>query len=327
VADLQQAPPDAAHHLAFAVNAAYLPWCATAIRSCLDHTLGGGLVIHVLHDGSVTSAAGADALTAMVRERGGDLELHEIESACVDHLPAEGRFGRIVWLRFLLPDLLGDVDRVLYLDADTLVVAPIDELWDLDLYEAPIAAVSNVVDRGLWPHVRSLGIEDPKRFFNSGVLLMDLTRMRAEGSSSELLGVAANRGGELLWPDQDALNIVFAERWQRLHPRWNAMNSLWDWQDLADDVFGPEQRTEATTDPRIVHFEGPTLCKPWHTLNHHPYRANYWSVLRSTPWGDRKPEDNTFITRTIGRLPQERQLDWFLRLEQWRERRRRGEST
>ena len=150
--------------------------------------------------------------------------------------------------------------------------------------------------------------------------------MRAEGSARELMDLASTRGHELLWPDQDALNIVFAGRWHRLHPRWNAMNSLWDWPDLADEVVGREARTEATHHPRIVHFEGPTVCKPWHYLNHHPLRDEYWRVVRATPWARLGPEDRTLATRVIGRLPRDKQRDWFVRLAKWRLRRQHSED-
>jgi lipopolysaccharide biosynthesis glycosyltransferase len=312
------------HHLAFATDATYLPWCATAIRSCLDQSWSEPPAVHLLHDGSVTDEAGGAALAAMVEASGSSLERHSIDPAAVEHLPSLDRFGRIVWLRFLLPRLLPSVDRVLYLDADTLVLGSLEPLLEIDLAGLPLAAVSNVVEEDLWPHVRSLGVDDPRHFFNSGVLLMDLARMRAEGSVDALLRVAVERSDELRWPDQDALNIVFAGRWHQLHPRWNAQNSLWGWRPRADHVFGRATVEEAISDPGVVHFEGPLVCKPWHALNHHPWRAAYWRTLRTTPWADTEPEDDTLATRIIARLPEERQLAAFLRLARWRLRRTSG---
>jgi len=311
-------------HLALATDAAYLPWCATAIRSCLDQPWPDPPVVHVLHDGSLTTGDGARRLDGMVTAAGGELTLYEVGPAAVGHLPALDRFGRIVWLRFLLPELLADVERVLYLDADTLVVAPLDDLLATDLGGRPLGAVANVVEEGMWPHVRRLGIDDPRTFFNSGVLLMDLARMRADGDVDALVRVATERGPELRWPDQDALNIVFAGRWLPLHPRWNAQNSLWGWRRAAEAVFGADLTAAAVGDPAVVHFEGPLVCKPWHSLNRHPWRAAYWATLRRTPWADTEPEDDTLATRLIARLPEDRQLAAFLRLARWRVRRTEG---
>jgi lipopolysaccharide biosynthesis glycosyltransferase len=253
---------------------------------------------------------------------GADVRFHPIDASMVAGLPSVDRFGTIVWLRLMLPELLPDVDRVLYLDSDTLVIAPIRELWDTAMPDAPLAAVANVVERSMWPHIERLGLDDPRQFFNTGVLLMDLARMRTADSLAALIQIANERQSDLVWPDQDALNIAFAHRWQALHPRWNAQNSFWDWAALAQDVFGAATLGEAKAAPSILHFEGPSLCKPWHFLCRHEWREEYWRQLRQTPWGSIEPEDKTVATRFIARLPASWQLPTYRRLHHWRVRTR-----
>src|SRR5919108_4806203 len=113
---------------------------------------------------------------------------------------------------------------------------------------------------------------------------MDLDRMRADGSHEAVTRAAADLGNRLVWPDQDACNVALKGRWLALHPRWNAQNSLWIWGDLARGVFGADVFDEATTGPAILHFEGPSLSNPWHTLCRHPWRDEYWRQLRLTPF-------------------------------------------
>ena len=308
-------------HVAFAIDAGYLPWCATAIRSLLDHCDASRLVVHVVHDGTIERHPRLTALRDMVERSGAALELHRPDPGTTSALPAVDRFGSIVWLRFLLPDLLQMTSRVLYLDADTLVTDDLEPLWDADLHGMPIGAVSNVVARPLWEHVHSIGIPDARDFLNSGVLLMDLDRLRAEGSLAALVSTAASRADDLLWPDQDTLNIVFAGRWHHLHPRWNAQNSFWTWAPLAEEVLGPLALAEAKADPAVLHFEGPSVCKPWHLLGQHPFRTQYWDTLRRTPWRDAEPEDRTIATRLISHLPTARQIPMYRNLLRWRQAR------
>ena len=153
------------------------------------------------------------------------------------------------------------------------------------------------------PHITQLGLKDWRRFFNSGVLLMDLDRLRSERLWAALTRLIDERGEQLVWPDQDALNLLFADRWTPLHPRYNAMNSLWNWTDWAHDVFGPEQVREATTRPAILHFEGPSLNKPWHYLSFHPWRDDYRKTLARTSWADAPTEGRTTAARFISLLP------------------------
>ena len=79
---------------------------------------------------------------------------------------------------------------MIYLDADTLVVASIRALWDLPLQGAPVAAVSNVTEAAMQPHLAALGFVEPASYFNAGVLLIDLDRWRSERPRR-----VAHRGG------------------------------------------------------------------------------------------------------------------------------------
>jgi O-methyltransferase len=309
--------------VAFSADAAYLPWCATAIRSCVASNPDVEVVVHLLHDGSFGDRAVRDRLEGMTSSAGGTLHLHHLDADAVAALPAVKPFGPLAWSRFLLPDLLADVERILYLDSDTLVVGPIRELWDMPLDGLPLAAVPNVVECAMWPHVEALGL-DPLRFLNTGVLLMDLDRMRADGSHEAVTRAAADLGNRLVWPDQDACNVALEGRWLALHPRWNAQNSLWIWSDLARGVFGTDVVEEATTAPAILHFEGPSLSKPWHALCRHPWRDEYWRQLRLTPFPDAPREDDTMATRLISRLPEQHQLSAYRSLHRWRRRAHRA---
>ena len=141
-----------------------------------------------------------------------------------------------------------------------------------------------------------MGLLYPGGFFNSGVLLMDLDRMRAERSSDQLFKVAADLRESLIWPDQDALNLVFARRWLPLHPRWNTQNSFWAWRRWAVEVFGEALLEDAIRRPGIRHFEGPGLSKPWHYLCPYPGRKEYRAIWAETPWADVPLEDRTAAT-------------------------------
>lgn len=286
--------------IALATDGRYVPWVATALRSVLDRHQSGDVTVHVLHERSVD----VDRLKGFVEDSGGSLVAHPLPDDRLSELPAINRFGRIVWARFLLPELLAELDRVLYVDADTFVVSSLKPLWDRDLSTASLAAVPNVVEPAMRPHVRALGRAYPGGFFNSGVLLMDLESMRREGIWRSLLRLIFERGDELVWPDQDALNILFADRWLSLHPRWNAMNSLWTWPVWSRELFGERLLREAKADPAILHFEGPILNKPWHYLCPHPAAADYRETLSRTPWAGVPLVDRTIATRLIALTPE-----------------------
>src|SRR5207248_772617 len=163
-------------------------------------------------------------------------------------------------------------------------------------------------------HVATLGIDYPGGFFNAGVLLLQLDRMRDERSTDELLSFALRHQKALPWNDQDALNVIFKGRWHSLHPRWNAQNNLWSWRDWAIDVFGQQLVDEAVSAPAIRHFEGPSVAKPWHYLCPAPHRGAYAEMLVQTPWAGTPMEDRTPSTVAIRLLPQKWRLEVYARL-------------
>jgi lipopolysaccharide biosynthesis glycosyltransferase len=307
-------------HVAFTSSAEFLPWCSVAMRSCLDN-LSGGVVVHLLHNGALDDHPGIPPLEAMVVAAGGRLQVHGIDKGTLGSLPLTEQYGTVVFLYYLLPQLLPDVERVLYIDADTLTVSSLDELFATDLEGAPFGAIANIVPPAERPRIEALGIKDHRRFLNSGVLLLDLDRFRAEDATETLFRTARERAHEITYADQDTLNLVFDGRWRALHPRWNAQYTLWTAPDTAAEVFGRDQAEEARTSPAVVHFEGPGVCKPWHALNAHPLRRMWWDTLALTPWAGTPAEDRGAATTALRYLPEWARLRAYWRLLRWRERR------
>ena len=296
--------------IAIAADAPYVPWAATAMLSALDRHEHGELAFHLLHDGSVGDDD-ARRLTELVTSSGGDVRLLDVQDDRLVGAPPSDA-GMVTWFRLLVPDLIA-AQRVLLIDPDTFVAQPLRELWATSLDAGPVAAVANVVEPVKRLQVASIGIDDPHSYFNAGVVLMDLQAMRAEGAVSSMLAFAKDNASRIPWLDQDTLNVVFAGRWQALHPKWNAMNSLWMWRAWAEELFGADVVREATTSPGILHFEGPGPLKPWHALNEHSWRDAYRRTLARTPWAREPLESDDVVVRLIGRLPKSWRLPAYWR--------------
>src|ERR1700722_8759355 len=312
-------------HVAVATDHNYLPWCATAVRSCVRATRPRQVSVHVLHERESLTTEDRMALEGVATAEGGAIAFHCLDAAKLAALPSKGpELGdRISWGRLLLPDLLPSVARIVYLDSDTLVRESLSELWDTPLGENPVAAVANVIEPIMRPYVLSLGLDSHADYFNAGVLVMNLDQMRAESTLDLVTRYVHARTHEFVWFDQDALNVTFAGRWSRLHPRWNAMNSFWTWTQWAIETHGAQNIHEAMAQPGILHFEGPEICKPWHYLSEHPFRKVYGRELASTPWRSSAPVGRSTSTRLIHLLPRRVRVPAYLRMKQARNTPRR----
>lgn len=281
-------------HLACGSSPEYLPHAAASIHSMLAHRGALAAEVHYLH-GPATPEADLAALAGMVQQAGARLRTHRIDDERIAALHPVEFAPATIWYRIFLPDLLADVDRVLYVDVDTLAVDDLGPLWATDLEGCLLGGVVNVWEPWNIRYPVGLGLSGPEDYFNSGVLLMDLAGLRAAGATATLAAFARDRT-DLAWGDQDALNVLVEGRWRRLHPRWNCMNSV-VLLPGAVELLGAEATAQAQANPGIRHYEGPYQNKPWHLLAPPQERARYLAHRRATPWPQLIPEGRTVRNR------------------------------
>ncbi len=260
-------------HVACAVEGDYVAHSAALVHSALAHGGGEEVVVHYLHGPGVSWRARRRLA------RIGPVAFHRIERSRVAGLPVRDYFTAAMWYRLFLPELL-DADRALYLDVDAIVADDLRPLFATPLQDALVAAVENVRLPWLPDRAADLGLG---AYFNSGVLLLNLDALRAADAAAAVLDVARREGERLLWPDQDALNVVLGSRRVALHPRWNAMNAVLT-RPEGVATFGSEAVEEADRAPGIRHYEGPGDNKPWAAGFAHPHGELYWRHRQATPF-------------------------------------------
>ncbi len=191
-----------------------------------------------------------------------------------------GRFGPAAMQRLSMEHWLpAGTRRVVYLDCDVLVLEDISTLMEIDMLQSPIAAVMNLQNG---PGQR-LGIPYT-RYFNSGVLLIDIERWKARdvihNAEKQL---TAEPSSTWRYPDQDALNLIFPD-WHPLPLRWNMQPYAYAAVEKQAVHYAEwrQEMLEAISRPAVVHFIGAT--KPWHSASHHPLTPLFREYLRLTPW-------------------------------------------
>jgi lipopolysaccharide biosynthesis glycosyltransferase len=284
--------------LACIADGAYLRHTGAMLHSALTHCGGAQVSVCVLHELPIGEQDRA-RLRQITESFGAQLRFDQIVGERTVQFPS-GYFPRSVWFRVLLPELMPDADQVLYLDSDVIVTADLLPLWETRLGDNLLGAVTNPFYPFMPPYPRlELGIRRPEDYFNSGVLLINLRRMRVEGTVAKLCEFARTHPG-CSYPDQDALNVVCRGRWLALHPRWNVQSTFFELHP--EQLPLPlEQIAEALNNPAVIHFIGP--FKPWLYLCRHPRQGIYLEHARQTPWGSPALEGRTMTNAVLRRLP------------------------
>lgn len=210
------------------------------------------VVLHLLHRN--LSPASLDAIASIV-----ETNAIPITEQWLERLPRDGRLPPVAAAPLLLPELLpANMRRVLFLDADMLVLDDIGPLWNHDLAGRSLAAaVDSAIPmcrspRGV-PHTAALGIAPDASYFNAGVMLVDLEAWRCRGLAERAFGYVSELGGRTDFLHQEALNAIAWNDWSSLDPRWNVPGSA---GRCFDHTHGA-----AINAPGIVHFAG--RMKPW----------------------------------------------------------------
>lgn len=199
-----------------------------------------------------------------------------------------GRITPASLVRLVLPELLAQrYDRLLYLDCDTEICGDLAPLFDLDLQDLALAAVPASRSTGRMSpaeiqrrdaRFRALGMTEPFRFFNDGVMLIDVARWNTERIGERALDFIERNPALCQLPDEDALNAVLDGRILDLSPVWNFRAHL---------MLSP--RAGDLADPVIRHYDGPQ--KPWkrfmrerRLFQFEQANRRYRQFVAGTPW-------------------------------------------
>jgi lipopolysaccharide biosynthesis glycosyltransferase len=242
----------------------YLPHAATMLCSLLEHN--SVFRVHYFYS-SITSRNLAK-LKSFVVNFGSKLACYEVVEGDFKELRADRWISIAAYYRLLAERLLpSSLDKVLYLDSDLIVRRSLKELWNTDLADCALAAVNDY-----WEEPEERGLPEGAKYFNSGVLLINLKFWRQNRVFEQATEfVRANPEKVRFW-DQDALNMILANQWIELETCWNAQHDE-HWHSA----------TQSGTNPAIVHFISES--KPWQWSNKHPFKHEYHKYRLRTPWG------------------------------------------
>ncbi|MGU8055028.1 glycosyltransferase [Streptococcus suis] len=243
--------------IAFSVNNRYAQYLGATILSILAHHPKEEVRVHILYK-EIAQSILQDLGNLAQQTPNLELHFHLLEDQQFSAIPIRTeQFPIESFSRFLLPELLADLGRILYLDVDILVHGNLMELFQTDLEEYELGAIveADIFKYYQW-YLDSLGFGPNDAYFSSGVLLMDLDKMRQNGTTNQLIAIALEKARDYKFPDQDILNTYYKGQFKQLSPAYN-------YTDVR------KQNRELTADEIVIeHFNGD--IKAWHAITKIP---------------------------------------------------------
>ncbi len=185
--------------------------------------------------------------------------------------------GIQTWFRFQIPELCPDLNKIIYLDSDTLVRKSLLSLWQMDIRNKVIAGVED--SRNVKNHISRLKMKD-KSYFNAGVLLLNLKKLRKIAPFQKIKEYVLKHKDILKYNDQDMLNLLGDGRKMNLPIKYNYMEPWWIDASIEYTGNNKIKYEKARLDASIVHFVGP---KPNGLGCKNTYAKEWWQYAKKLP--------------------------------------------
>ena len=258
----------------FATDNNYVPFLAVSIKSLLENASDKYFYrIHVLTDGinedhqfellqhltenSEIVYDNVSEYIAKIRSR--------LDATLRDYYTAS------IFYRIFIAALYPEYEKAIYLDCDITVIGDISKMYEIELGDNIFGVVPDDVIASV-PQFRiyaeqGVGIEY-KKYFNSGVLLMNLVKYREEKIKERFVFNLVKYNFETAAPDQDYLNALCKDKVKYIERGWDRMSTD---KDYDGEIY-------------LIHYNN--FRKPWYYDNV-PYEEYFWEYAKKTTYYDR----------------------------------------
>lgn len=241
---------------------------------------------------------------------------NEVGSAISFDRGSSAQFARIFIARYL-PN---NVDKVLYLDCDTMITASIEELWNSDLSNITFGACLDAFGE---LYSKNLKLPLNANLINSGVLLINLVRWRFNYKESQAIKILKENNGKLQQADQGLLDILVQNDLKILDPKFNCINGYFEFsysewikyrkpKKSYTDIYTAHLIQNAVTNPVIVHFTSSFLNdRPWILGAKHPYKESWFRELNKSTLTMKMLDQTSFLKIIFEKLPRHIAINIF----------------
>ena len=182
----------------------------------------------------------------------------------VGNLLTRDYYSNATYYRVLIPNLYPEYDKVLYLDADIVILDDIAKLYNKRISDYLIAGVSEhwfEKYRELQEYAEKvIGVSSYKKYINAGIMLMNLKELRELKFEEKFIHLLENVK-YVFAQDQDYFNRICKGRIKYLNECWNACGYIYE-----------------KSNPKIIHY---TVYKPWQLIDM-PNSEYFWKYAKET---------------------------------------------
>lgn len=267
-------------HVVFASDSNFINQLSIAIHSFCKTQNSNDYTLHIIQKGF--SEQDKNNLLLITQKYNYDLFFYSApqlsNNICVNGDRSIATFFRLK-LCSILPD---NIDNILYVDSDVIFLDDISPIFETNLNSYLIAGVQDIVSQN---YKRRLGLSENSIYVNAGVLLINLNAWRLSSIEKKFFYCLNNRDNNLLYNDQDIINIVCNAHVINLPIEYNYLREFSEFSpSKLERIYGVKKcyfnqsKGNNRRPPVIVHFAGNDYNRPWTSLCDNEYKQLYLNL-------------------------------------------------
>ena len=277
----------------YACDENYAPFCGISMFSLFENNAELSHIRVYLVSDNVTESS-LSLMRAQAEKYGRELVIVDaadiVETIKKLNIPSYRGSYTTNFRMFFHTFVADDVDKLLYIDCDTIVCASLAPLLTLDMKGKAVAVVRDSLTT---TYKTLLGFDMDDDYFNAGITFIDVKNWKEKNITERLLDHIQNVRSRYCNPDQDLLNIVLKNEKLILPPEYNFQPSHRAFSDKTyfsayrhTTYYSHEELENARKAPVILHAYRFIGDFPWHKGNVHPDTPVFDDYTARSPWRD-----------------------------------------
>lgn len=283
----------------------YFPHMYTSLYSLLLHHQDCFTTINIIEDGfSESEYSKINGLNKLFKSTKINIYPISIVSNLINYYEIPKWSGTdIANARLFAGEIFSGIDKLLYIDSDTLILNSLKDLFNKN-YDYPVNAVRELE---IPLHFKSANV---RNYYNSGVLMFNLESLRKMDYLSVISDTLKDNQIPLLFPDQDILNLTLRDKIGDLTPDYNLVPlicQMMNYPYLAkykfkynnENYYSYDEICNSLNKIHIVHLLGGLFGRPWDNNKINPYNKLYEEYRTIWDKDFTREENDLFLTKML----------------------------
>ena len=264
--------------IVYASDNNYAKYTSVSIQSILENSAQRNFLIFYILIDDEFSERNKELLTNQVEKYGHNIVFVNMKDAYKEENLKIAHISHHTYYRLQLPKILGYLNKLIYIDGDTIVLGDIGDLFDFDIKDSYFGGVKAPAFDNK-KHRNRLGI-DTSKYINAGVLLVNnrlLIKDKVQKKFEELLNNSYD------CQDQDIINVAGFGKITLLPIKYNLMTKYQNTfsRFISEGKIDKSEFDEAIKYPLIIHYAD--KIKPWADKTSW-LAAHYWEYAEKSPF-------------------------------------------